>query len=265
MSSEKPLVYLFLGIAGSGRREVLANLIADGLAPEDRAATLLAEGEAVCESDARLGAPARWRWTPDHRIEAALPAGATHVFFVTDGRRNPVDQVEAFKVWLDASGGELGSILSVVHCQLAEKHHTLLAWYDACVHFSDIVLLNRREGVANKWMSELQGRYNAQFLPCLLEFVKNGHVKNPVIILEPQARRISQVFDPVEDLGLAEGIEIHDENEDDEVEVPVKGEAVEDGPQEDPYLARHPGGRRVKEIPDLAKFLGTADGTAAQP
>ena len=61
MSSEKPLVYLLLGVAGSGRREVLANLIADGLAPEDRAATLLAEGEAVCESDARLGAPARWR------------------------------------------------------------------------------------------------------------------------------------------------------------------------------------------------------------
>ena len=39
----------------------------------------------------------------------------------------------------------------------------------------------------------------------------------------------------------------------------------EDGPVEDPYLARHPGGRRVKEIPDLAKFLGTAEGTAAQP
>jgi hypothetical protein len=265
MSSEKPLVYLLLGVAGSGRREILANLIADGLAAEDRTAVLLAEGEAGCASDARLGAFSRWRWTPDHRIEAALPAGATHVFLVTDGRRNPVDQVEAFKVWLDASGAELGSILCVVHCQLAEKHHTLLAWYDACVHFSDIVLLNRREGVANKWMSELQGRYKAQFLPCLLEFVKNGHVKNPVIILEPQARRISQVFDPVEDLGLAEGIEIHDENEDDQDAAEVKTEADEDGPQEDPYLARHPGGRRVKEIPDLAKFLGTAEGTAAQP
>jgi len=264
MSSEKPLVYLLLGVAGSGRREILANLIADGLAPEDRAATLLAEGEAVCASDARLGAPARWRWTPDHRIEATLPADATHVFFVTDGHRNPVDQVEAFKVWLDASGAELGSILCVVHCQLAEKHHALLAWYDACVHFADIVLLNRREGVANKWMSDLQGRYKAQFLPCLLEFVKNGHVKNPVIVLEPQARRISQVFDPVEDLGLAEGIEIHDENEDNKVEPTVDSEAVEDGPQEDPYFARKPGGRRVKEIPDLAKFLGTAEEKSPQ-
>ncbi|HTZ20996.1 MAG TPA: hypothetical protein VMC06_08945 [Opitutaceae bacterium] len=265
MSSEKPLVYLFLGIAGSGRREVVANLIADGLAPEDRAATLLAEGEAACASDARLDSPARWHWTPDHKIEAALPAGATHVFFVTDGRRNPVDQVEAFKVWLDASGAELGSILCVVHCQLAEKHHTLLAWYDACVHFSDIVLLNRRDGVANKWMSDLQGRYKAQFLPCLLEFVKNGHVKNPVLILEPQARRISQVFDPAEDLGLAEGIEIHDETEDDSDETAAEGGEAEDAPQEDPYFARKPGGRRVKEIPDLAKFLGTAESTAAQP
>jgi hypothetical protein len=66
-------------------------------------------------------------------------------------------------------------------------------------------------------------------------------------------------------LGLAEGIEIHDENEDNKVEPTVESELPEDGPVEDPYLARHPGGRRVKEIPDLAKFLSTADGTAAQP
>ena len=32
MSSEKPLVYLILGAAGSGRREIVADLIDGGLA-----------------------------------------------------------------------------------------------------------------------------------------------------------------------------------------------------------------------------------------
>jgi len=36
-SSEKPLVYLILGAAGSGRRAVVADLIIDGLPEEERA------------------------------------------------------------------------------------------------------------------------------------------------------------------------------------------------------------------------------------
>ena len=261
MTSEKPLIYLILGAAGSGRRAILANLIADGLTDGDRAATLLAASETANDNDARLGPLSRWEWTPDHRIAAAMPAGATHVFFVADGRRNPVDQVEAFRDWITSSGGELGAILCVVHCQLAERHHALLAWYDACVHFSDIVLLNRREGVANKWMSDFQGHFKAQYLPCLFEFVKNDRVKNAILMLEPQARRISQVFDETEIPSFTSGhtpkieIEITDEDiDEDEI-----GEDDEDEEQigEDPYFARRPGGRREKEIPDVAKFLDT--------
>ena len=38
----------------------------------------------------------------------------------------------------------------------------LLAWYDACVHFSDVVLLQRREGVANKWVSDFLKHHEDQ-------------------------------------------------------------------------------------------------------
>ena len=245
MSSEKPLVYLLLGVAGSGRREILANLIADGLAAEDRTAVLLAEGEAGCESDARLGAFSRWRWTPDHRIEVALPAGATHVFLVTDGRRNPVDQIEAVQAWLPVSGGELARIVCVIHCGLAARHHELLVWYDACVHFSDVVLLNRREGIDNKWLSDFQARYASQFLPCLFEFVKHGEVKNPAVVLEPQTRRISHVFDEELNWEIT-GTPEEDAEGDEEVEAHL---------EVDPYLDRLPSGRRAKEIPDVAKYL----------
>ena len=244
MSLGRPLVYLILGAAGSGRREVVADLIGGGLAGGDRTLSLLATGEAPSDFDARLGTLARWQWR-EKRVEAPALEGVTHVFFFTDGRRNPVDQVEAFQAWLAASGGELARILCVVHCALAAQHRELLGWYDACVHFADVVLLNRRDGVSNKWMSDFQNRYAAQFLPCLFELVKAGRVKNPALILEPQARRLSHVFD--EELNW----EVTGGGEDDA----DKDAEIEAHPEEDPYLQRRAGGRRVKEIPDVAKYL----------
>lgn len=250
-AAAKPLVYLFLGATGSGRREIIADLITDGLAAGDRAAVLLPEGEAASPDDARLPGVTRWQWAGGE-IVAPVPPGTTHAFFVADGARNPVDQVEAFKPWLQASGAELGRILCVVHIRLAARHPALLAWYEACVHFSDVVLLHRREGVANKAISDFLGHFKKLHLPCLFELVKEGRVKNPALILEPQPRRVSQVFDEEQDWVFTnEDGESIDEDEvtaDDEEEISAS-------PAEDPYLARRLGGRRVKEIPDIATYL----------
>ena len=243
MSLGRPLVYLILGAAGSGRREVVADLIEGGLAGGDRALALLATGEAPGDCDGRLGTVARWRWR-EGRMDTPALGNATHVFLFADGRRNPVDQVEAFQAWLPASGGELARILCVVHCGLAAQHKDLLAWFDACVHFADVVLFNRRDGVPNKWLSGFQGHYAAQFLPCLFESVNAGRVRNPALILEPQARRMSHLFDEELNWEVTGGGE--DEADEEEVEA---------HPEEDPYLQRRAGGRRVKEIPDVAKYL----------
>ena len=252
--SEKPLVYLILGAAGSGRREVLVDLIADGLGAAERPAVMLSEEEATAEDDAKLPALSRWIWNTaeDNPIVAELPRDATHIFFVTDGRQNPVDQVEHFKTWLEAQGGELARVFCIVNCQLAEKNPPLLAWYEACVHFADVVLLNRREGVENKWVSDFLGHFKKQFYPCVFELVKDGHVKNPALVLEPQARRMTHVFDEDQNWVFtnAEGEEI------DEQEETEDDDEIEAKPEEDPYLARRLGGRRVKELPDVAKFLG---------
>jgi len=250
MSSEKPLVYLILGTTGSGRREVIADLIEGGLTEGDRAAVMLAEREPSAESDTRLPSVSRWTWTGE-LIEGSLPPEASHVFFVSDGAANPVDQVEVFKPWLEAQGGELARVLCVVDCQLAGKNPPLLAWFDACIHFADVALLNRREGVANKWLSDFQAHFKSQYIPCLFEFVKGGRVKNPGLVLEPQARRMSHVFDEEQDWIFtdAEGDEI-DEDEETEGDEEVEAKA-----EEDPYFARLNGGRRVKEIPDVKKYL----------
>ena len=247
----KPLVYLILGASGSGRREVIADLIGDGLRPEDRAAVMLPEAETGDPADPRMPNISRWTWR-EGVIEGALPRDATQVFFIVDGRRNPVDQIEAFKTWLEAQRGELARVLCVVNAQLAEKNPALLAWYEACVHFSDIVLVHKREGVDNKWLSDFLGHFKKQYYPCLFELVKDGRVKNPALILEPQARRMSQVFDEEQDWifrdASGEEIDEQEATEGDEDE-------VEATPAVDPYFERRLGGRRVKELPDIAKFL----------
>lgn len=249
--AEKPLVYIILGAADSGRREVLADLLEGGLDAADQAAVLLAARETPVEADARLGKVHRWRWT-DGVIEAPFPAGATQVFFVTDGRVNPVDQIEALKPWMEANGAEIGRVICVVNCAFAEKHHEMLAWYDACIHFSDVVLLNRREGVANKWMSEFKRRYEDTFMPCLFEFVKAGRVRNPALILEPQPRRMSHYFDEETDW-VVTGIESGSEDENDALD--NVEEEVEVTAAVDPYFALDAAGRRAKRIIDVAKLL----------
>src|SRR4051812_28659519 len=101
MASEKPLVYLILGAPGSGRREVLIDLIIDGLADTDRAAVLLPAAEPASPEDAKPPTASRWEWR-DGVIVGTPPAGSSHVFFVTEGARNPIDQIEVFKAWLEA-------------------------------------------------------------------------------------------------------------------------------------------------------------------
>jgi hypothetical protein len=270
--AEAPLVYIVLGAAGSGRREVLADLIGGGLAEGERAAVLLSADETPHDDDAKLVNVSRWTWR-EGAIGATVPPGATHVFFVTDGRQSPVDQLEALQKWLTAVQAEVARVITVVNCQLAEKHAALITWYEACIHFSDVALLNRREGVANKWMSDFQLRFKEQCYPCLFEIVKGGRVKNPLVVLDPQARRMSHIFDIDEWTGLdLEGVEFGTEGED-EPEADEAPETLANGrkkkgnpnespldeddwkPEKEPYFEMLPNGRRAKEVPDIRKYL----------
>ena len=82
--------------------------------------------------------------------------------------------------------------------------------------------------------------------------VKDGRVHNPALVLEPQARRMTHVFDEEQDwiFTNAEGDEI-----DEQEEVEDGEEGIEAKPEEDPYFVRDAAGRRLKKVPDIAKFL----------
>lgn len=248
MGSAIPLVYVVLGTPGAGRRAVVRDLVENGLEPAARARVLLAEGEAADPADELLGGLGhvevrRWRWAgPGFPVGAAR--GVDCLFLLADPRVSVVDQLEALKPWLAEEGAELGRVLTVVDCGLAEKTAALLPWFDACIHFSDVVFLARREGVANKWLSDFTARYRDQFYPCHFLPLKKKDLENPALVLDPTPRRVSQYFE--EEVVLPD-VEIETDDDEDEED--------EDAPVEDPYLERMRGGRRVKEVPDLRDHL----------
>ena len=227
----------------------MADLIEGGMGEGDRSAVMISAEEHPDASETRLAGLVRWRLAPGAGIEAEFPPEATHVFIMADGRRNPVDQIEAFKAWLAGMQAEVARVLCVVDCRLAEKNPKLFAWFEACIFFSDVVLLSHREGVPNKWIGDFRAKFEDRFYPCIFEYVKEGRVKNPALVLAPVARRMSHVFDE-EDWVAGDGDE-EDEEGDEEVEMK---------PEMDPYLERRPGGRRVHEIPRIEDFLPRPQG-----
>jgi hypothetical protein len=243
-------VYFILGTPGSGRRAVVRDLIENGLAAEEKALVLLAARESADPADEKLAAlenaeVRRWTWT-----EPALPQiegldGAT-VFFIGDSLASPMDQLEALKPWLEEHGATLARIFCVVDCQLAEKQPVLRQWFDACIHFADVVFLTRREGLANKWLSDFIAHFKDQHFPCHFVQVKTkGDLTTPLVWLDPTARRVSQYFDEGESYEI-EGLETDDEEDDEEDTGLLPPE---------PYFVRLTSGRRDKELPDLRDYL----------
>jgi len=239
--AEKPLIYLVLGAPGSGRRELTFDLIESGLEKEARPLVLISDREQhLSDSEREAGdnvTLGTWTWEGD-QLNLDIPPEFTHIFLLADGRGNPVDQVEAFSSWISEQEIELARVMTVVHARLGVEHKELLRWHEACIHFSDIVLINRREEVPQKWINEFIDHFKKeQHYPCLMEQVKAGKVRNPALILEPEPRRISLIFDELPTL---------EEDEEDE-------ETEEDSG--DLYLQRLPSGRRTKQIPDISHYL----------
>ena len=101
------------------------------------------------------------------------------------------------------------------------------------------MLLNRREGVANKWVKDFEAGYRTQCCPTRFLLVKKGRVANPFEVLEPEARRLSLYFDE------------HIPIEADEFEEDALAEEI----KPDPYIERLESGHRVYPVPDIGTWL----------
>lgn len=238
-------VYLILGSAGSGRREILIDLIQDGLSADVPVAVALAESEKPSESDALLTKrPATEILRYALLREVPPPPEGGVLFIVTPGDGDPADAIEAFQSWLKRSGAELARILSIIDCRLGAEEPALRDWFDCIVHFSDVVLLNRREGISPKWPNDFMKRYTDQFFPCILEYVKKGRVANPARVLDPVARRSALLFD---DIDAVDQLDIDPDN--------LPEEPIDLVAPTDVWLERNDGGQRIQRLPDIRKYL----------
>lgn len=248
-------IYVILGIQGSRRNEVICDLAdayysefggkiiffsspADPLAPNTPDQTLLSWS--IIENSIQ--------------ISDKLPPEASVAFLLTNGKANLIDQLEAIRNTLVKSSQlELARIITVIHCRLLEKIPKLRGWYEACIHFSDVVLLSRHERVSNKWLRALTKSFEKRHIPCLFEMVKKGRVPNVLNVLYAEPRRYSLAFDKPdspEDNSLDRGLEIVIEGN---VEEDYYDEDLRQ--KEDAYFEKNGKGQRKIQIPDLAKLL----------
>ena len=218
------LLYLILGAPDSGRRAIVRDIMSEGLSG-DACGLALTPEKVPQEPDF-----ATWHWEnnafrlPD---ETAAPE-VSHLFLSISPALDLADQIEAALALLASQDDlALGRILLVIHCGLLrDAPPELESWHDACAHFADVALLNRREGVSNRTVKDFEERYRAMRYPFLVELVRKNRVANPARILDPTHRRISQAFDLLEDREPADTGSI------------------------DPYLECLPNGERAKPIPN---------------
>ncbi len=260
-----PLVYLILGCKGSGQFQIVADLIDFGTDTDESSAVFYSVADAAeAETDVKVATRTfslgTYGWESGV-LSLEVGSEADLVFVVADGLADPADFVEAFHAWLPQSGCELGRVMTALHCELAVGKHEAYAWFDCCIHFSDVVLLGRRDAVSNKDMKKFLDHYEEECFPCIFEYVKKGRVSNPRLLLETQPRRISRIFEEPDAFEVVEeplvlDIEIDGVEEDDVVinELADEDDAAGD-PTKDKYLRRVAGGRRAHPLPKIGEHL----------
>lgn len=252
----KPIVYLVLGSRGSGRRSVLMDLLEFGTDESEKSLVALSPEEPnTSEFDVRKREVGTVQYkTVDRALNFEVPEETNVIFVLADGAANPAESVYAFFLWFKEADYELGRILTVLDCDLMSEEEELHSWFDCCIHFSDIVLLSKRERVSNKWIAELKEEYNKKrCFPCLFEFVKKGRLANPALALSPESRRISMVFEEPED--VVEEYYVFNDDEEDIIEEEEVEPSIAGDPEKDEYLKFVVSAKKENPIHDIKRYV----------
>ena len=164
---QKPQVYLIYGISDSGRREVIFDLIESGIDHDKTVLYFRPEEEPCCSFDKKLEAlenvsVVTWKLSATTIKHEPVKASPQKVIFLAPGNCNAADVAEALKKWMNGNQCQIARIVTVVHCAFLSQNMNALPWFDACIHFSDVILLNRRENVSNKWIKDFESSYRKQ-------------------------------------------------------------------------------------------------------
>lgn len=241
--NDSPLVYVVFGISGSGRRAITFDLIQGGLDKDSKVLYFRPEDEATSPDDAFFEEAGnvtvtKWQLEGARAVHEKIEASPDTVFFLAPGNSDPADVAEAVQSWSARNHCTIARLLTVVDCGFLKQKPEARAWFDACIHFSDIVLLNRREAADNKWIRQFEEEYTKSHCPSRFLPIKKNRATNPAEVLFPEARRTSLYFDEL---------------------IPIEeDEFEEDAPEDlkpDRYIERLESGQRAYPIPSIAKFL----------
>ncbi|MFO7724480.1 MAG: hypothetical protein R6V45_02940 [Oceanipulchritudo sp.] len=132
----------------------------------------------------------------------SLPVAQTgNVFLLLDPRQPLLDQMEDLARCLHDAACEPAKVITCVDAATAESSPKLRSWLDACIFFSDLVLIGNRTEASKRFLRDFEKRYRQKCYPCVFMFLKGpGRPASPSTVLAPDARRISQLFDRPEDL-----------------------------------------------------------------
>ncbi|MCR5184162.1 MAG: hypothetical protein K6B46_05650 [Opitutales bacterium] len=249
-------VYLLIGTPHCGRRAILADLLDYGLGSGTKVTVWLPEEERDETADEPLQKmPAldlrSWKLVP-----ADSPKGVPAIefennfepedygFFVLNGRRDPIGQIEAFADLVKRYAWSLVRVILVVDSKFAKAVPETADFYKALIHFSDVVLFANRGDISSAWFEAFKKPYRDECYPCIFELVKKNRVKNAVATLADTPRRMTMIFDDIDPL---------DDMEFDEDNLPTEPFDIVAKP--DPYFERNEHGARLIVVPDIEELL----------
>lgn len=209
------------------------------------AGLLLPEGLAWPDGDDPWASEARY--LPLGPSLPLVSEDLSSLWLVVDPQQSPIPQMEWLASLLKAANLPPARIITCVDCAGVEQHPALRVWFDACIYHSDIVLLGNRKTASNAFVRDFQINYERLCYPCLFLLLKGpGNPDQPLEILVPDSRRLTQLFDfgDAEQIPDFPGLII-------EASCDLDFEEAED----DPFRPPAEGGKAPQHVPDVHGWI----------
>lgn len=144
-------------------------------------------GDGPGTREAYAAGSVQWVFNPDEDAS---------VFILLDPFQPQIPQLERLAEDLRKCLIEPVKVITCADCAAAESSPQLRAWLEAGIYYSDIVLLGNRAPASKSFVREFQKTYQKNCYPCLFLFLKGAGIPDqPLEILTPDTRRLSQLFD----------------------------------------------------------------------
>lgn len=234
-----------MGSLGSGRRFISLDLISSTIEPHEKAILAISNNEKTLSSFPPKELPSNisiqhYNWKGKKPILGEESQKIDSLFWILDSTLSMIDQIENVANWFKKKDLKLTRSITILDCQLLFNKPILKEWAKACIHFSDVVLLNHYHHLPPPWIKNLCQDLKKESHPYILQKVSNNAVDNPYEVLYNEPRRMSLIFDDEDSI---DALELNEE------ELLSIENPIDLKPRIDKYLERLDNGIRKISIP----------------